>query len=314
MSALVRSLLFWLVLSSGVAFVWPVKQLGFDPFSSSPWLLWSLIVVTMFALGTLVRHDELRPLRDRPWWVVLGVGTQVLVMPVAAWLVTRIVPMDEELAAGVILVGCVPGAMASNVLTSTAGGSVAFSVSMTTVATLLSPITVPTVLWIVAGLHAEDSLAKSSILLALLVVLPTIMGYLIARRSTRVRDVARRFSSLAASIALLWIIATVVADNRDKLLGVGAVLMLSLLVVNGVGYAAGFGVGTVARLPDRFRRALTLEVGMQNAGLGTALAVSLYGSATVATIPTAAYTFGCMLTGTLMAVLWQRNASADEAV
>ncbi len=71
-------------------------------------LLWSLIVVTMFCLGTLVRPDELRPLRSRPWWVVLGVATQILVMPVAAWLATRLIPMPEEIAAGVILVGCVP--------------------------------------------------------------------------------------------------------------------------------------------------------------------------------------------------------------
>ena len=133
----------------------------------------------MFALGTLVRPDEFRPLRDRPWWVVLGVATQILVMPAAAWLVTQIVPMADELAAGVILVGCVPGAMASNVLTSTAGGSVAYSVSLTTVATLLSPISVPTVLWIVAGQSAEHSLTKSAIQLAVLVVLPTIAGYLI---------------------------------------------------------------------------------------------------------------------------------------
>ena len=312
MSVLYRSLLFWLVVTSGIAFLWPAKPLGMDPFVSTPWLLWSLIVVTMFALGTLVRDDELRPLRNRPWWVVLGVTAQILVMPAAAWLVTRIVAMDDELAAGVILVGCVPGAMASNVLTSTAGGSVAYSVSLTTVATLLSPISVPAVLWIVAGKHADQSLAKPAIQLALLVVLPTIIGHLMARRSTRLRVLAGRWSSFAASLALLWIIATVVAGNRDKLLSVGVLLVVSLLVINVIGYTAGFGVAKLARLPDRYCRALTLEVGMQNAGLGTALATSLYGAATVATIPTAAYTFGCMLTGTILAVFWRRYGPHDH--
>ncbi len=116
---------------------------GFDPFVSNTWLLWSLIVVTMLSLGTLVQPDELQPLRQRPWWVALGGGNPGDGDAAAAWLATKLVPMDEELAAGVILVGCVPGAMASNVLTSTARGSVAYSVSLTTVATLLSPLTVP---------------------------------------------------------------------------------------------------------------------------------------------------------------------------
>ena len=103
-----------------------------------------------------------------------------------------------------------------------------------------------------------------------------------------------------------------VAGNRDKLVSVGVVLVTALLAINVIGYAAGFGVGCVAGLPDRYRRALTLEVGMQNAGLGTALAASLYGDATTAaTIPTAAYTFGCMLTGTILAVFWRRIGLAE---
>lgn len=302
-----RSLLLWLTLSSGFAFFWPVKSVGFDPFVASSWGLWTLIVATMFSLGTLVRAEELRPLREKPWWVGLGVMVQVIVMPAAAWLVTQIVPMSEELAAGVILVGCVPGAMASNVLTNTAGGSVAFSVSLTTIATLLSPVTVPTVLWIVTGLESDKSLTEPAFLLATLVVLPTVLGFFVSRQSNHVRELLQRWSPVVASAALLWIIASVVASNREKLMNVSGILVVALLLINLLGYLAGYGVGRVARLPSPFVRALTLEVGMQNAGLGTALAVSLYGPNTMATIPTAAYTFGCMLTGTLLAVVWRRS-------
>lgn len=304
--AVVTSLLFWLVVTSGIAFVWPVDCVGFDPFVAPPTLLWSLIVVTMLCLGTLVRPEELQPLRKRPWWVVLGVATQVVVMPAAAWLATQLIPMSDEIAAGVILVGCVPGAMASNVLTNTAGGSVAFSVSLTTVATLLSPLTVPLVLALVAGASSDHPLVWTSLRLTLFVVLPTITGYVLARRFQVVQQLSLKFSSIVASVALLWIIASVVAGNRDKLVDVGGWLIAALLTVNMIGYAAGLGVGTAASLPDRFRRALSLEVGMQNAGLGTALAASMYGAGTLATIPTAAYTFGCMLTGTVLAILWRR--------
>jgi BASS family bile acid:Na+ symporter len=309
LNSVFRSLLFWLLVSSGIAFLWPAEGIGFDPFLATPWLLWSLIAVTMFALGTLVQPAELQPLRSSPWWVVLGVATQLTIMPLAAWLVTRLVPMDPELAAGVILVGCVPGAMASNVLTNTAGGSVAYSVSLTSVATILSPLTVPLVLWIVAGAETEQSLSTAAIRLALLVVLPTVVGYIAARKSDRIRQWFENFGSIVASIALLWIIASVVAANREYLMNVGVTLVIALLAINLTGYGAGYGVGLLSRLPERFRRALTLEVGMQNAGLGTALATSLYGAETIATIPTAAYTFGCMLTGTILAVWW--NASSQ---
>lgn len=288
--------------------VWPAERWRWDPFVLSPALLWSLIVATMFCLGTLVRSDELRPLKTRPWWVALGVATQVLVMPAAAWLVTRVVPMSTELAAGVILVGCVPGAMASNVLTNAAGGSVAFSVSLTTVATLLSPITVPTALWIFADVQTEQQLmnpTQTAVTLFLRVVLPTMVGYLLARRFAIVRRHSDRWASAIASIALLWIIASVVAGNRSRLIDLGWVLAIALLAINLIGYAGGYLSAVAVGLPDRFRRALTLEVGMQNAGLGTVLAASLYGEQTIATIPTAAYTFGCMLTGTVLAGVWR---------
>jgi BASS family bile acid:Na+ symporter len=199
--------------------------------------------------------------------------------------------------------------MASNVLTNTAGGSVAYSVSLTSVATILSPISVPLVLWIVAGAHTEQSLSTAAVRLAVLVVLPTILGYLVARRSEPLRKVFAQYSSIVASFALLWIIASVVAANRGYLISVSGILVIALLAINVVGYIAGYSVGRLSRLPEHFRRALTLEVGMQNAGLGTALATSLYGAETIATIPTAAYTFGCMLTGTILAVWWRASAS-----
>ena len=192
------------MLTSGIALIWPVESIGVDPFVAPTWWLWTLVVVTMFALGTLVQPKELEPLRSSPWWVILGVATQLTVMPFAAWTITRIVPMNPELAAGVILVGCVPGAMASNVLTNTAGGSVAYSVSLTSVATILSPLTVPVALLIFAGAETEQSLTTAAIRLALLVVLPTVLGYFAARRSkkTETADGSIWFASRFGCIAL----------------------------------------------------------------------------------------------------------------
>ena len=318
LSSVTRSILFWLLVSSGFALLWP-ESVGFDPFVISKWWIWSLITLTMFCLGSLVRSDELKPLRSKPWWVGLGVVTQMVAMPLAAWGVTKLVPMDPELAAGVILVGCVPGAMASNVLTHTAGGNVAYSVSLTTVATLLSPVSVPLVLRIFAVKSDEPLMnpTETSALLLLTVVLPAVAGYACTRMSTRWQVFASRWAPTTASICLLWIIASVVAGNRETLLGVALLLVMALLAINLAGYVSGYAVGRVCGLPSSFRRALTLEVGMQNAGLGTALAGTLYGAGTLATIPTAVYTFGCMLTGTVLAVFWREfrkdGSSPDDS-
>ncbi len=322
-----RSILSWLLITSSISLFWPVERVGFDPFVITSLIslvtpidqlgfdpslitkiaLWSAIVLTMFSLGGLVRPEELKPLTKRPWWVVLGVMVQVLVMPFAAWTVTRLVPMEPEMALGIILVGCVPGAMASNVLTNTAGGSVAYSVSLTSAATVLSPLTVPAVLWVLARQETQNSLAQSAVLLATLVTLPTILGYVSSIYLEPVRKFLKAYGSVVASAALLWIISVVIAANRMSLLSVGSIIISALLFVNITGYLAGYFVGGLCRLPASYRRALTLEIGMQNAGLGTALSVSILGAGTTAVIPTAVYTFGCMLTGTVLAVLWQRR-------
>jgi len=301
-----QSILFWLILTSGLALFWPAAVVGFDPFVMKTWMLWLAIVLTMFSLGGLISPEELKPLRERPWWVMLGVATQVIVMPFAAWLATCLIPMDPEMTLGVLLVGCVPGAMASNVLTSTARGSVAYSVSLTSLATLLSPISVPVILWLLARQQTQDSLAKSALLLATLVTLPTILGYVVSVRRRSVQVFLHARGSLIASVSLLWIISTVVAANRVALLSVSGLILFALLLVNLTGYLGGYLVGWVSKLPNSYRRALTLEVGMQNAGLGTILSVTILGEGTSAAIPTAAYTFGCMLSGTLLAIIWRR--------
>lgn len=296
-----------LVVSSSLAYIWPLTAVPFDPFRLNSNVLLGLVALTMFCLGLVVQSHELIELQQRPLTVFLGVLVQCTLMPALAWLVVRTLGLEGPLSYGVMLCGCVPGAMASNVLTMTARGNVSYSISLTSVATLLSPVTVPLALMIVAGLETGAEVfkpVKMATTLLLTVVMPVIAGYLIKERVATVARFAKSAAPQIATVALLWIIASVVAGNRDRLSQVALSLLVGLLVMNLLGYLGGYGVGRVARMPDAMRRALTLEVGMQNAGLGTALAASLLGSDSLAQIPTAAYTFGCMLTGTLVAAVW----------
>ncbi len=264
----------------------------------------------MFCLGTAVQWHELEQLREAPLNVFAGLTAQCILMPSLAWTITRLLPLDDEIAAGVILVGCVPGAMASNVLTMTARGNVSYSVSLTTIATLASPITVPALLWLLVGSSGDESSfspAKTSFDLLRMVVLPVVAGFAAKELFPWVRSVAMRVAPTLASVALLWIIASVVAGSREQLGRLTPTVMFALMALNVLGYSAGWSMGKLRKMPSNMTRALVLEVGMQNAGVGTALAATIYGSQSPAQIPTAAYTFGCMLTGTILAAYWSNR-------
>jgi BASS family bile acid:Na+ symporter len=115
-----------------------------------------------------------------------------------------------------------------------------------------------------------------------------------------------------ANLVILWIIAVVVALNRERLHQLSPTLLIALVAINVGGYLAGYGGGRLMRLPSAMRRALTLEIGMQNAGLGAVLSRSLFPDDPAVAIAPAMYTFGCMLTGTVLARFWAMSAARDD--
>ena len=309
-----RYLIVWLVLLSALAFCWD-HMLPLDVFSSTKVCLPYVIAVTMFAIGWMLPLDEVHQVARR-WPTVLGgTAVQFVTMPTLAYLLASQFQLSGAMLVGVIMVGCVPGAMASNVLTLVAGGNTSYSVSLTTTATLLSPIIVPAALQITLGQSvSQEIILGSAQKLMWMVVFPVVVGHALSRRWPRYQEIARDVGSIIANIAILWIVAVVVALNRHNLRLIEGAVLAVLLLLNLLGYVAGFAGGKLLRLPSTMRRALTLEVGMQNAGLGTALVTELFDDDLMA-VPPALYTFGCMLTGTLLARLWRMwpPASATDA-
>ena len=313
-----RFLLLWLTLLCLLALAWPELGWGFDPFSLTKPYLGQMITATMFAIGCLLPRDEIRQVLARWPTVIGGTAVQYGTMPLFAWGLGRLAGLPEDWMLGVILVGSVPGAMASNVLTLAARGNVSYSVSLTTTATLLSPVVVPLILYLTlhqTDIDAGDIARRAFQDLLLQVFLPVVVGHFLARNVPRIEQWTTRFAPVIANLVILWIIAVVVNANHQTLTesldGSRLVLVLVLLGINLVGYAAGFAGGRIMRLPDGKRRALTLEIGMQNAGLGATLASQLFPSQPAVALPTALYTFGCMLTGTLLAQYWSRRELRD---
>ena len=284
---------------------------GKDPFiATKPHLGW-LIALTMLAIGSLLPRDEVRQVIRRWPMVFGGTAIQYASMPLLAYGVGRLFGFEGALLYGVIMVGCVPGAMASNVLTLAARGNVSYSVSLTTTATLLSPLVVPLALWLALGQWVNLDVLAVSRDLCFTVVVPVVAGHLLSRTLPAWEALAGLLGSIIANLTILWIIAVVVAANRERLGQFDAAVLLALLVVNVAGYLAGYGGGRLLRLPDPMRRALTLEVGMQNAGVGTWLATQIFKEDPAAAIPPAIYTFGCMLTGTVLVRVWAEFAPGE---
>lgn len=310
-----RFLLLWLVLLSLLAWAWPQSGLAeWDPFRASKPILLPLFSITMFAVGSLLPRDEIREV-FRKWPTVFG-GTalQYTAMPALAFVFAKLMDFDENLTLGVILVGCVPGAMASNVLTMAARGNVSYSVSLTTAATLFSPLVVPLVLYVTAhqsGLDRWALATEAFFILTTQVVGPVILGHALARRFAGFQRVMEAVGPVIANLTILWIIAVVVNANHNNLAQAGTSLLLTLLGINLLGFTAGWFGGRLLRLPAGMRRALTLEVGMQNAGLGTILAGQLFAGRDLIALPPALYTFGCMLTGTLLAQYWSTRGTLE---
>jgi len=311
------ALLAGLVGGSLLAFFWPMVagSGGFDPFTASRGHLSYLILVTMFAIGLMLPMREVRQVIQRWPSVLSGTAVQYCSMPLLALILSQafFFNLAGEIYIGFMLVGCVPGAMASNVLTLNARGNASYSVSLTTSATILSPIVVPLMLALV--LSGQDQIdnqifVNASIKLLWIVVLPVIAGFLLGRFALPKSSEpgVNRFGSIIANLAILWIIAVIVAINRER--GMPPTrLLFALGTLNLLGYVVGYCSARQLRLPESMRRALTLEVGMQNAGLGATLATTLFAASealngSVIAIAPALYTFGCMFTGTVLAGVW----------
>lgn len=321
-----RYILLWLVLSSGLAFLWPELHLSvagidfsfaeYDPFqmAGGP-AINALIVLTMFSVGTLLPIDEVNQVFLKWPRILGGTAIQYTCMPVLAWIVVRMMEPDPATAAGIFIVGCVPGAMASNVLTLTARGNVSYSVSLTTAATLLSPLVVPLTLELALQDTVAYDGAKAVRLLVLQIVLPVVAGHLLSRYAKSFRRLSARCSSIVANLSILAIIAIAVGLRREEVREVGPMLATALAAINIGGYLCGYFGGARLKLSEPMRRALTLEVGMQNAGAGIVLAQQLFPEQRQAVVPCILYTFGCMFTGTILATVWHwvtKDGGAEE--
>lgn len=280
-------------------------------FASPGTLISILLGVVMFGMGLATKLEDFKVVFSRPRDIAIGCAAQFTVMPALAWALSRLFGLDEALTVGVVLVGCCPGGTASNVITYLAKGDLALSVGMTGVSTLLAPFLTPVLTLLLAGKTVHVNTLGMFVGILWVVIMPILLGFAAKRFFPKATARAVRFMPTVSSVAIAVIIALVVAANAKRLLAGGATIFVVVILHNICGLALGYLIAAAMRLAEPKRRALCIEVGMQNSGLAASLAAVHFAAYPMAAVPGAIFSVWHNVSGAFVARCFRRKACAD---
>ncbi len=267
-----------------------------------PWLL-GLI---MFGMGATLTVGDFKEVARHPVAVVVGVVAQFVIMPSVAYVLAKLFQLPPEIAVGVILVGACPGGTSSNVMTYLAKGNTALSVACTSISTLLAPVLTPAIFYLLASQWLEVSASAMFVSVLKIVLLPIFLGLIVRALWQRKVEQAAQILPLISVVAIVMIVTAVVAGSKANILTSGLLIFGIVVLHNGFGYLLGFLLGKLFKLPYEDNKAIAIEVGMQNSGLGAALAVAHFSPLTA--VPSALFSLWHNISGPLLATYWARKA------
>lgn len=269
-----------------------------------------LLGIVMFGMGMTIELKDFRHLVRHPWDVGIGVLAQFTIMPLVAYLLTQAFSLPPDLAVGVILVGTCPGGTASNVITYLAKGDVALSVTMTMATTLLAPFVTPFLTLLLAGEEIAVNAPAMMLSIAEMVLLPVLLGAALNHFFRRRVAYALTVLPLISALLVALLVGVVVSMSAPRLTEVGALVALAVVLHNGFGLALGYALAGLLGLSAAKRRAIGIEVGMQNSGMAASLALLYFNPA--AAIPAALFSVWHNISGSL-AANWFTRHDADES-
>ncbi len=298
-SQLTRLFPLWALLASAAAYFFPESLMslkgGIVP----------LLGLVMFGMGMTLTPENFLEVSRRPFLIFFGVGLQFIVMPLAGFLVATGFGLSAMLTAGVVLVGSCPGGTASNVITYLARGDVALSITLTMVSTLLAVLVTPVLTWLYVGESVAVPVMDMLLSILKIVFVPVILGVLLNHFVGARLGGAKAVFPFLSVAAIVLIIAIIVALNRDAMASLGPAIAAAVILHNFLGLAGGYGLARLFGFDEATRRTLAIEVGMQNSGLGVALAVQYFSAA--AALPGALFSIWHNLSGALLASFWSRR-------
>ncbi|MFG4433729.1 bile acid:sodium symporter family protein [Acinetobacter baumannii] len=305
MSALLRFIQFvqktfalWVIIFAALAlwqpefFVWLKAYI--------PWILG----IIMLGMGMTMTVDDFKGVLQSPKAVLIGVVAQFVVMPGLAFILCKLFNLPPEIAVGVILVGCCPGGTASNVITYMAKGNVALSVACTSVSTLLAPVLTPAIFYLLASQWLKIDAASMFISILQVVLLPIVIGLILRTWLKRQVESYIQVMPLVSVIAIVAIVAAIIGGSKAAILQSGLLILAVVILHNGLGYLLGFTAARFFKLPYADSKAIAIEVGMQNSGLGVALAAVHFAASPITAVPSAIFSLWHNISGPALATYW----------
>ena len=256
---------------------WVNNPLFVDPVSNKFTCQSIIIGIIMFSMGLTLTTEDFKILAQRPFDICIGAIAQYLIMPFLAFALTKVLQLPDGIALGLILVGCCPGGVSSNIMSYLCGGDVAFSVGMTTVSTIISPVMTPLMVSLLAsGTHITIKGLPMFVSIVETVIVPVAFGfllnYLFGKKKTFTE--LQKVMPGVVVLGLACVVGGVVSSQGDKFFESGVVIFVAVFLHNGLGYLLGYGAGRLTGMNTAKKRTISIEVGMQNAGLATNLATT----------------------------------------
>ena len=273
-------------------------------------LITPLIQVIMFGMGTSMSAQDFVSVAREPKAVIIGVLAQFIIMPSLGFTLANISGFAPEIAAGIILIGCSPSGLASNVMNYLAKANLALSITITSITTLLAPFITPLLMKFLAGTFIEIDLYKMMWDIFKMIIIPIGAGLLFNKLfhgKLKWLDKAMPYFSM---LGIACVITFVTAAGRESLLDIGLILIGIVMIHNTLGYLIGYWAARMFKMNERDCRTVAIEVGMQNGGLASGIAKEMGKIATVGLAPAV---FGPLMniTGSILASYWSRRTPKD---
>lgn len=260
--------------------------------------------LTMLGIGCVLNVEDFGRIARQPQIVAIGSIMQFTLMPLGAFFVAKALNLPQEIALGLILTGAAPGAMASNVMSYVAKADVAYSVSLTSVSTLLCPLMTPALTYILAHSILRVDFLGMFFSIIKMVIAPLLLGLALKYKFTKTIDRIEPIFPAISVTFIIFICSLVIALNREFLIMLTAMVIAAVFLLNIWGMSSGYTIAKLLRMNISRRRTLSIEIGMQNAGLGTVLALKHFNERVA--IPAACFVFVCIFTAAIMAEVWGR--------
>lgn len=265
--------------------------------------------VIMLGMGITLSFADFRKVFDRPAAVGVGVVAQFVVMPLLGWSLANAFQLERDLAVGLILVSCCPGGTASNVIAFLARANLALSVLMTMCSTFAAILLTPLLTELFASAKMDIPAGKMLLTTVQVVLIPLVAGILLNQYFPKAVKGAKDAAPVVSVIIIVLIVSCIIGLNKEKIANAGAALFLAVLCLHAGGFALGYFLMRWLGYPEDYRRTVSIEVGMQNSGLGSRLAEKHISVAAAAPCAISAV-YHCII-GSMLAAFWRRRSRGD---